>query len=474
MADALTPASFFEAALNVVIAGFDHEFDAPEVWTALERFPKEDHLVLREHLRHVAPPLDGEGRPHRRARETIAMLGRLIDYHAGIITGAQLLAAADALLIMNSQNPLAAGYHFHCKRLLDPQNPIYQLGDFVCPTPFKQLDVLEQSSHLCCASWLHLSAGNPMEESHDAIWNSDAAAAIRQSVMDGSYRYCNKNACPTLAGGFLTPKAKVAGDPFWQKVFAEKTGKIDRLPKTVNLAYDRHCNLSCPSCRTELITSNDQVRERLDQITQRNIYPLLAAADEAYITGSGDPFASRTFRKLLGWISNETCPNLEVVLMTNGMLFTEEEWAKFPNLRGKVRVVKVSMDGASKESHELLRRRSKWEVMMKNLPFIGTLLQKGDIGAYELIFVVQKENFREMGDFVDLGKAVGASRIVFERITNWGTFTPEQYAEKSVFNRNHPLHDSFLHAMSDPRLQEPQVFVGTLCEYLPEAVRAAG
>jgi hypothetical protein len=30
----------------------------------------------------------------------------------------------------------------------------------------------------------------------------------------------------------------------------------------LNLSYDRHCNLACPSCRSDLILSNDEVRER--------------------------------------------------------------------------------------------------------------------------------------------------------------------------------------------------------------------
>jgi MoaA/NifB/PqqE/SkfB family radical SAM enzyme len=234
----------------------------------------------------------------------------------------------------------------------------------------------------------------------------------------------------------------------------------------VNLAYDSHCNLQCPSCRTSLITTNDKEREQLDLITQRNIYPLLSTAESVYVTGSGDPFASRTFRKLLNWISDETCPQLKVRLMTNGLLFTEKEWAKFPNLKGKVKAVRVSMDGASKETHELLRRGSKWETMMENLPFIGTLLKKGEIEAFDLIFVVQKENFREMGDFVDLAARVGADRACFERITNWGTFTPEQYQQKAVFNPGHADFEEFLTAMKDPRLRRPGIFIGSFAPFL--------
>ncbi len=473
MSDSLTPAELVEIALNLGTAGFDHEFDVPELWKALAGYPAEDHVVLADHLRFLQPPPDAEGHVHARAREILAMVLRLVEFHAGLLDGAGLLAKAEAVLVRNSQAPIAAGYHFHVRHLLDPHNPIFKLEDFVCPQPFQQLDVLERSAHLCCASWLHKSAGNLATTSHEEVWNSDEAAAIRQSVLDGSYRYCNKNACPIIPGGNLSRKSKLAADPWWAKVMSEATGKIDRRPRLVNLAYDRHCNLSCPSCRTELITTNEAGRRRLDRLTENNIYPLLSTAEEAFITGSGDPFASRTFRKLLGWISDETCPRLEIVLMTNGMLFTEDEWAKFPNLRGKVKMVKVSMDGARKESHELLRRRSKWEVMMQNLPFIGRLLAAGEIKGFSLVFVVQEENFVEMGEFVDLARQVGAGQVFFERLTNWGTFSAAEYERKAVFNRSHPRHAEFLAAMADPRLRDPIVFAASLDEFRPREAREA-
>jgi wyosine [tRNA(Phe)-imidazoG37] synthetase (radical SAM superfamily) len=357
------------------------------------------------------------------------------------------------------------------KRLFSEDD--YNLGDYVCEVPFKQLDILEQSSHLCCASWLHKSVGNLGFDSHEEVWNSDAAEAIRHSILDGSYRYCNKTACQKLPGKQLTPKSALMNDPWWSNVISNHLGKLDRAPERVNLSYDKHCNLSCPSCRTELITSDDEARNRLDRITQKNVFPLLTNAKLAFVTGSGDPFASRTFRKVLAWISPETCPDLEVIVMTNGMLLNEKEWAKFPNLPGRVKLVSVSVDGATKETHELLRRGSKWEVMSKNLPFIGSLLARGDIKRFQIVMVVQRENFEEMGAFVDLGKAVGASRVYFETITNWGTFSDEEYAAKAVHNPTHPQHADFQRVMHDPRLRDPIVAWGSLAEMLPPVVSEA-
>lgn len=460
----MSAAQFVEMASELLLAGYDEDYDVPELWSAISALPKADVSTICRFIGENKPRSALVRGVHRFAEDTWHMLLHLTAFHAGGCTEKELVELASIVLARHSQSAIVTGYVFHVKRVTTGDT--WSLADYVCTTPFEQLDVLEQSSHLCCASWLHKSAGNMATQSHEEVWNSDTAEAIRQSVLDGSYRFCSKTACPKIPGKDLTPKAELMKDPWWRNVIENHLGKLDRGPKRVNLAYDKHCNLSCPSCRDGMITSDDAVRDRLDGITQRNIFPLLQTSNEAFLTGSGDPFASRTFRKILSWISEETCPNLQVVLMTNGMLFTEKEWAKFPNLHGKVKLVKVSMDGATKTSHETLRRGSKWETMMKNLPFIGTLLQKGDIASYELVFVVQKENFAEMGDFVDLAKKVGANRVYFERITNWGTFSNAQYEEKAVFNPTHPQYEEFLAAVADPRLRDPMVLMGSLGEFL--------
>jgi sulfatase maturation enzyme AslB (radical SAM superfamily) len=463
----LTPERFVAIAVSVVTRGMDEDFDTPELWAAIARYPAADLLLLREHIDHAALPVDDEGRLHPRTRDALLMVANLIDHHLGRLDGVALLGIAEGWVVRNSQAAIVAGYAFHVRHLLDPENPIYDLARYACPTPFEQLDVLEKSSHLCCRIWLKRSVGDLSTTPYDEVWSSEAATEIRASVLDGSFRYCNKLACPLISAGRLPTKDELGASPFFADVLRRGTGETSRLPIRINLAYDPHCNLSCPSCRTGLVTSDEAVRVRLDALTQKNIYPLLASAKEVFVTGSGDPFASRTFRTLLSWISDETCPDLQVILTTNGMLLTEDEWRKFPNLRGKVKAIKVSLDGASKTSHELIRRRSRWDVMTQNLPFIGRLLEGGEIGAFAIIFVVQRDNFREMGAFVDLAGEIGASQVIFERLINWGAFSSAEYAERAVHASSHPLHGEFLEHIADPRLGDPKVFLASLAEFLP-------
>ncbi len=457
--------SFVELVTGLVITGLEQQHDVPELWRTFGQFSKDECGATLEFV--IQHSLTKRPQINSHEHTTFLILTALLGHHAGRKSLAELRDVAESLFLANSQSPLITGLHFHVRQLGDPNNPLYRLENHVCQVPFMQLDVLRNSSHLCCASWLHKSSGNLAEQDYREVWNSAAADEIRQSVLDGSFRFCNKTACPHIFGGTLPRKDDLMNDPWWADVITNKKGIIDRFPQRINLAYDRQCNLACPSCRTSVVTTSEAEQITLDDMTKRNLYPLLTTAKEVYVTGSGDPFASKTFRKMLQWISRETCPDLKVRLMTNGMLFTEAEWARFPNLNGKIGLVKVSMDGASKATHELLRRGSCWETMMQNLPFIGRLLKKGEISAFELVFIVQQENYREMGDFVDLAARVGANRVYFERITNWGTFTPGQYQAKAVFNDSHPEHQAFLEVMKDARLRRPEVIINSFTAFLP-------
>ena len=71
------------------------------------------------------------------------------------------------------------------------------LKNYICSVPFEALEIMENRNYMCCASWLlkELPNGVPIKE----LWNSDEAIDIRKSVMDGSYRYCDKTQCPFLS-----------------------------------------------------------------------------------------------------------------------------------------------------------------------------------------------------------------------------------------------------------------------------------
>lgn len=447
-----------ETLIALMLHHLSDGLDHPDLWADMPVF-----CNAVPELRHTLARLHDAGHPQR---------DLLLLLHAMCLAAANDVATALShvapLGVRYSQSALIQGALFYLHGLADPDNPKYRLAGKICPTPFEQLDVLERSTHQCCASWLQQSAGDLMTTPWQDVWNSEAAQAVRASVLDGTYRFCNKTACPKIQANALTDAKELAGQfSFWAEVIEQGKTALDHGPKVINLAYDRTCNLACPSCRSEPFAADDATRDRFAEMQETKILPMLKHAEIVFVTGSGDPFASKNFRKLLGALTPEAYPNLRFQIMTNGMLFTPRQWEEFPSLHGRVKILKISTDAATGPTHEKLRLGARWPTMLDNMRFAGDLTAKGLVDHFEIVFTVQQDNYREMGDVVDLAKELGATGIYFARLTNWGTFTAQQYAEKAVFLPAHPEHTAFLEAMQDPRLRDPIVLLGDLAEFLP-------
>lgn len=448
-----------ERLLECLADGLDH----PELWPRLPDLI-DMHPAL---LATLGLKVDATEDPNERlSARVLAAVGQ-----ARTSDLAELIESLAAHHAINSRSPLLQGAMFYLGGLLEPDNPKYTLSGRICREPFSHLDVGDREASLCCSSWLPVSLGDPIVESKDDLWNSDLAQAIRASVHDGSYRYCNKIVCPAIQKGVLPTAERLSAESLtWRSIIDEQTTYLANGPELVNLAYDRTCNLSCPSCRSEPIAADAALRAQFSEMQERTILPLLQNAKTVVVTGSGDPFASKNFRQLMRDLNQETYPDLRFHIMTNGMLLTPRQWDSFPSLHGRVAELKISVDAAQGPTHELLRRGSRWPVMLKNMAFAGELRAKGSVERFELTFVVQVDNYMEMGDAVDLAHRVGADGVYFARLQNWGEFTHEHYRDKAVFLPSHPDYDSFLSHMQDPRLRDPIVWLGNLQLFADQVV----
>ena len=178
--------------------------------------------------------------------------------------------------------------------------------------------------------------------------------------------------------------------------------------------------------------------------------PLLRGLKHLNINVAGEVFVSKPSRQILSMISPETCPELEIDIISNGMLFTPKEWEKFPGIHGKVSGVRISIDAARKETFESLRRFGIHEVLLENLKFLHSLRRSGQIGGLTFSFTYQRDNFREMQEFVEFGRAYGADKINFEPLQNVGAFTEEEYRVRAVHKSDHRLYPEFLAMIRRP------------------------
>jgi molybdenum cofactor biosynthesis enzyme MoaA len=315
------------------------------------------------------------------------------------------------------------------------------LKQYVCQAPFTYLELHKDGVYSCCPSWLPNNLGKL--EDLDKIWNGDELKKIQESILDGSYKYCSKTQCPYLSK-LITEKI-----PYY--TFIPKTNfdvnKYKAGPVNINLAFDRSCNLSCPSCRNVAIMANGSELEFIDTTMDTVIKEYGKSVRMLYLSGSADPFASKSIRKLLLEFDTNKFPNLtQIHLHTNGLLLTEKMWDSLNHIHHLITTIEISIDAATKETYEIIRRGGNWEILLSNLEFISKIKMR-DI---RVSFVVQNNNYLEMGDFYNLMMSTfkGNATIYFNKITNWGTYTDSEFHEKQIWNETHSEFQFFLHQLN--------------------------
>jgi pyruvate-formate lyase-activating enzyme len=326
-----------------------------------------------------------------------------------------------------------------------------------CSNPFDKLETHRGGAvYFCCPAWLPTPIGNLERQSAEEIWNSAAARDIRASILDGSYRYCSRMHCPKLTGMTL-PRNQEVANPDHKAILSERRTRLDRGPKRLVLNHDRSCNLSCPSCRTRLITARKDEQERMNAFAETALLPLLEQARRVHITASGDPFGSAHFRHVIRSITRTRArfPGLRLDLQTNGLLL-EASWREL-DLEGMVDRIYVSIDAARPASYRIVRRGGDFTKLIANLGFLAHLRRARRVGYVRLDFVVQALNFEEMPEAVDLVRRFGFDGIKFQMIRSWNTYSPAEFAHHNIGAADHPAAQAFEAILEDPRLHLPWV-----------------
>ncbi|HVT04974.1 MAG TPA: radical SAM protein [Thermoanaerobaculia bacterium] len=349
----------------------------------------------------------------------------------------------------------------------------YDLKDKFCHVPFTHLSTgWKGSSYACtCPAWVPFPIGNVLTaESGDAIWNSEMAVEIRRSVLDGDFSYCSRTLCSFITAQKLPRKSEIV-DPVLRGYIENRTTTLAEVPRMFELNHDTTCNLACPSCRTEILVAKADEQDSYSRAKDRVILPLLQKVQGlSYISGGGEAFASRHYRAILSALNRRDYPGLHLLLITNGLLVTPDRWNEFPDLAEMVKVLFVSIDAARAETYEKLRRPGKWQTLMANLEFIAGMRRSGMIRSLTINFVVQKENFREMLDFLKLGQSLGVDQIWFQRVVNYGAYDEATFADVNVTSPRHPDHAELLEILRNPILKNASTNMQMLMSLLPEVV----
>ena len=317
------------------------------------------------------------------------------------------------------------------------------LKNFVCSVPFDSLEIHNNVYFLCCPSWLDVKIDAKDYQVKD-VWNSDPAIDIRKSILDGSYKYCNRELCPYLS---KLVNYGINSGPIAKKNESRHSSPIlnKNSPDYLVMNFDRTCNYKCPSCRTDLIVENKEGLERIEKTIEEIDTYYSKDVKTLYITGSGDPFASPSFRNYLRNFDSKKYRDLKGIhLHTNASMWNQEMWNSMPGIHEYVNSCEISIDAGTKETYEnKTRLGGNWNNLINNLKFINTI---PNLEKIKTSFVVQDTNYREMEEFYNLMYSIFGKKVnvFFGKITNWGTFSEGKFKIKNVCDVDHPEHRYFI------------------------------
>jgi molybdenum cofactor biosynthesis enzyme MoaA len=327
--------------------------------------------------------------------------------------------------------------------------------NFACNIPHKVVSIDDNlNCILCiCDGWLPIPVGQVQDfTSLPEIFSSPKAKILQADVDAKNYTWCAVQNCGI------------------------KHEDIIRSSYTLVINIDRSCNLQCPSCRRDkfILTSGPLYDQKI--VAANQILNWLDQLDEKIdivTSGDGDPLASLVMRPLIkNW---KFKPKQRITIKTNGMLIKKQlqntEMLRSANFS-------ISIDAGSKDVFEKVRLGGNWKILLDNFNF---LVENNKQRVTALNFTLQKDNFRDLENFVKLCEHY-QFRGTVSKLTDWGTWNlqdvlqPDEWTQKNGYFYEHDVlqleHANYKEAVSisNKFLDHPLVLIdSSVREKLHEA-----
>ena len=154
-----------EEVINILLSILFDDADCPEEWNLLKELGENLPIITEM----ISPMKNGN-------RNNSFNVSCTCLWAVGVAYSGcpdQAKRELEDLMVYKSQGPLVQGALFQVNSILDPDNDKYDLKDKFCPIPFTQIQILEKSCHLCCASWLPVFSGDMNSNDWFRVWNSE-------------------------------------------------------------------------------------------------------------------------------------------------------------------------------------------------------------------------------------------------------------------------------------------------------------
>lgn len=271
--------------------------------------------------------------------------------------------------------------------------------------------------------------GNILEQSFQDIWNGEQVKALRQSIIDGNYKFCDTNLCimPTCQ-----PKDTVIAD----------------YPEEVSLCYDNTCVQQCVYCRDEPHVMSKEDREKWDALIEPVLIPMMQKAKLVTVNVAGEVFISEHSKKLIKRVA-EVYPDIKFAIITNGILCNKENLQNL-GIVERISDIRVSIPSCIESTYNKIVRNGNFKSVMDNLKYISGLKKQGFIKVFHLNCVLSSWNYKDLIHMAKFAKEIEARvNVMIAKDMGQNTKFLNQLEKYLVTNPTHPEYNDFVKIMNN-------------------------
>lgn len=187
------------------------------------------------------------------------------------------------------------------------------------------------------------------------------------------------------------------------------------LPWTLDIEPTVACNLRCIMCPSGTVREQREVKNMSFE-NFRKIIDSVPTLMKVTIQGLGEPLMSPDFLKMVSYANKK---DIAVTTTLNATFVSESIADKL--IESGVSRIYISLDGATKETYEKIRKGADFERTLKGIKNLVNARQKKGKPFIDLWMVGIGDNIRELPRMIDLAVDLGVDSLTIQPdITYWG------------------------------------------------------
>lgn len=186
-------------------------------------------------------------------------------------------------------------------------------------------------------------------------------------------------------------------------------------PSLAQIEITTYCNLRCSTCKefTDKFGSEADIFKHLDMGKFNEILNKLPYITRVRLNGVGEPLLHPN---ILEMIYEAHSRGLETEFFSNGTMFREEISKEL--IKSGINTILFSIDGASKDTFERIRKGAKFEEVTQNIKKFVELKKKMGSETPKIVVMttLSTDNILEVPGIVELVYSLGVKKMVVKQM----------------------------------------------------------